>query len=449
MEDIKNSVETVLIDDNNRDGFKSKFGFILACIGSAVGMGNIWMFPYRVGQFGGAAFLIPYFTFVLLIGFTGVIGEMTLGRSMGTGPLGAFEKAFKQRGLKGGTIIGLIPVIGSLAIAIGYAIVVGWILRYCVASLSGVIIESQPGPYFGALASDFGSIPWHVAGLLLTFSLMAMGIAGGIEKVNKILMPAFFGLFLFLAIRIYMLPGAEQGYSYLFNPDWSALKDMRTWVFALGQAFFSLSLAGSGTVVYGSYLSKNEDIVNSALNVSFFDTCAAMLAALVVIPAVFAYGLEPGAGPGLMFVTLPTVFQNMPGGQIIAIVFFIAVLFAGVTSLMNLFETPVEALQSRLGLSRLKSIGIVAVVSFIVGVFLEGDGLSPWMDFVSIYIIPLGALLAGLVIYWICKSGFAREQVQIGREKKVGAWFEPVTKYLFCGIAIIVYIMGILYGGIG
>ncbi|MGL5280038.1 MAG: sodium-dependent transporter [Cetobacterium sp.] len=449
MEDIKNSVETVLIDDNNRDGFKSRFGFILACIGSAVGMGNIWMFPYRVGQFGGAAFLIPYFTFVLLIGFTGVIGEMTLGRSMGTGPLGAFEKAFKQRGLKGGTIIGLIPVIGSLAIAIGYAVVVGWILRYCVASLSGAIIESQPGPYFGALASNFGSVSWHIAGLLLTFSLMAMGIAGGIEKVNKILMPAFFGLFLFLAIRIYMLPGAEQGYSYLFNPNWSALKDIRTWVFALGQAFFSLSLAGSGTIVYGSYLSKNEDIVNSALNVSFFDTCAAMLAALVVIPAVFAYGLEPGAGPGLMFVTLPTVFQNMPGGQIIAIVFFIAVLFAGVTSLMNLFETPVEALQSRLGLSRLKSIGIVAVVSFTVGVFLEGDGLSPWMDFVSIYIIPLGALLAGLVIYWICKSGFAREQVQIGREKKVGAWFEPVTKYLFCGIAIIVYIVGILYGGIG
>ena len=278
---------------------------------------------------------------------------------------------------------------------------------------------------------------------------MAMGIAGGIEKVIKILMPAFFGLFLFLAIRIYMLPGAEQGYSYLFNPDWSALKDVRTWVFALGQAFFSLSLAGSGTVVYGSYLSKDEDIVNSALNVSFFDTCAAMLAALVVIPAVFAYGLEPGAGPGLMFVTLPTVFQNMPGGQIISIVFFIAVLFAGVTSLMNLFETPVEALQSRLGLSRLKAIGIVAVVSFIVGVFLEGDGLSPWMDFVSIYIIPLGALLAGLVIYWVCKSGFAREQVQIGREKIVGVWFEPVTKYLFCGIAIIVYIMGILYGGIG
>lgn len=449
MEDIKSELDIELINDSNRDGFKSKFGFILACIGSAVGMGNIWMFPYRVGQFGGAAFLIPYFTFVLLIGFTGVIGEMTLGRSMETGPLGAFEKAFKQRGLKGGRVIGMIPVIGSLAIAIGYAIVIGWILRYCVTSLSGAIIKLQPGPYFGDLASDFGSIPWHIAALLLTFSLMAMGIAGGIEKVNKVLMPAFFGLFLFLAIRIYMLPGAEQGYSYLFNPDWAALKEVRTWIFALGQAFFSLSLAGSGTVVYGSYLSKKEDIINSALNVSFFDTCAAMLAALVVIPAVFAYGLEPGAGPGLMFVTLPIVFQNMPGGQLVAIIFFIAVLFAGVTSLMNLFETPVEALQNRLGFSRLKSIGIVALISFMVGVFLEGDGLSPWMDFVSIYIIPLGALLAGIVIYWICKPGFAREQIQFGRKKVVGIWFEPMTKYIFCGIAITVYIMGIFYGGIG
>lgn len=451
MENIENSIEIKndLINENSRDGFKSKFGFILACIGSAVGMGNIWMFPYRVGQFGGAAFLIPYFFFILVIGFTGVIGEMTLGRSMGTGPLGAFEKAFKQRGLKGGTAIGMIPVVGSLAIAIGYSIVVGWILRYCVSSLSGIVMTANAGPFFGELASDFGSIPWHLAGLAITFGLMSMGIAGGIEKVNKILMPTFFLLFIFLAVRIFMLPGSSAGYNYLFNPDWSALGSAKTWVYALGQAFFSLSLAGSGTVVYGSYLNKDEDIVSSALNVSFFDTCAAMLAALVVIPAVFAYGLEPGAGPGLMFVTLPIVFQNMPGGQFISILFFIAVLFAGVTSLMNLFETPIEALQNKLGLSRYNAISIIAIFSFGVGVFLEGDALSPWMDFVSIYIIPLGALLAGIVIFWVCKTGFARKHAQFGRKKPIGIWFEPVTKYFFCGIAIAVYIMGILYGGIG
>ena len=434
---------------NNRDSFKSKFGFIIACIGSAVGMGNIWMFPYRVGQFGGAAFLIPYFIFVLVIGFTGVIGEMTLGRAMETGPLGAFEKAFKQRGLKGGTFLGLIPVVGSLAIAIGYAIVVGWILKYSISALTGTLLEVNAGPYFGSLASNFGSIPWHLGGLIITFILMAFGVSKGIEKVNKILMPSFFVLFIFLACRIYLIPGSSEGYKYLFNPNWSALKDIKTWVFALGQAFFSLSLAGSGTVVYGSYLSKKEDIVNSALNVSIFDTCAAMLAALVVIPAVFAYGLEPGAGPGLMFVTLPIIFQNLPGGQIIAILFFIAVLFAGITSLINLFETPIEALENRFSFSRTTSIAIVAIIAFVVGVFLEGDGLSPWMDFVSIYIIPLGALLAGIVIYWICKPGFAREQAQLGRDKIIGTWFEPVTKYVFCGIAIFVYIMSILYGGIG
>ncbi|MGL4653191.1 sodium-dependent transporter [Cetobacterium sp.] len=444
-----NNVETVLINEDNRDGFNSKFGFILACIGSAVGMGNIWMFPYRVGQFGGAAFLIPYFTFVLLIGFSGVIGEMTLGRSMETGPLGAFEKAFKQRGIKGGTIFGFIPVIGSLAIAIGYAIVVGWILRYSISSLFGTLMNVEAGPYFGMLASDFGSVPWHIAALIITFSLMSLGIAEGIEKVNKVLMPAFFFLFIFLAFKIYLLPGSEAGYSYLFKPEWSALLEIRTWIFALGQAFFSLSLAGSGTVVYGSYLSKKEDVVNSALNVSFFDTCAAMLAALVVIPAVFAFGLEPGAGPGLMFVTLPMVFQSMPGGQFISVIFFIAVLFAGVTSLMNLFETPIEALQSRVGLSRKNSIAIVALIAFFVGIFLHGDSLSPWMDFVSIYVIPLGALLAGIVIYWVCKPGFAREQAQMGRDKIIGTWFELVTKYFFCGVAIIVYILGIFYGGIG
>lgn len=433
-----------------RDGFGTKWGFILACVGSAVGMANIWMFPYRIAQFGGFAFLVPYFIFVLLIGYTGVIGEMSLGRAMETGPLGAFETAFKKRGLKGGTIIGLIPVIGSLAIAIGYAVVVGWILRYLYGSISGDMIAApSAGAYFGPFASNFGSIPWHIGALILVFIIMAFGISKGIEKINKILMPTFFLLFILIAIRVFMLPNASAGYSYLFTPDWTALANPKTWVYAMGQAFFSLSLAGSGTVVYGSYLSKKEDIVNSAKNVALFDTLAALLAALVVIPAVFAYNLELGAGPGLLFVTLPEVFRNMPAGNIIAIVFFIAVLFAGITSLMNLFETPVEALQKRLGYSRPTSITIVAVIALAVGIFLEGDLLSPWMDVVSIYIIPLGAILAGITMFWICGSTFAKEAAQLGRTKKIGAWFTPMTKYVFCGVALSVYILGIFYGGIG
>lgn len=434
-----------------RDSFNSKFGFILACVGSAVGMGNIWLFPYRVGQFGGAAFLIPYFLFVILIGFTGVIGEMAFGRAMGTGPLGAFKKAMKMRGKEHGDLIGLIPVVGSLGIAIGYSVVVGWILRFTVGALTGALINApDSGAYFGMIAGKFGSVGWHFAALVLTFLIMTAGISAGIEKINKFMMPAFFAMFLILAIRVFFLPGSSAGYTYLFTPEWNALKDPKTWVFALGQAFFSLSLAGSGTLVYGSYLKKSEDIVNSAVMVSIFDTMAAILAAMVIIPSVFAFNMDPAAGPPLMFITMPEIFKQMPAGRLFSSIFFIAVLFAGVTSLVNLFEAPIESLQERFNFSRSKAVITVGIIGAAVGVFIEdGDILGMWMDVVSIYIIPLGALLAGIMFYWVCGPEFAREQVQIGRDKQLGAWFEPTSRYLFVGLTIIVYIMGIFYGGIG
>ena len=433
------------------DKFKNQWGFIIACIGSSVGMANIWLFPYRIGEFGGSAFLIPYIFFVLLIGFTGVIGEMAFGRAMQTGPLGAFSKAFEQRGLKKtGKFVGLIPVVASLGIAIGYSVVVGWIIRYFFSSLTGRIITSEDsGAEFGALAQNFGSIPWHMIGLVLVLLCMSLGVAKGIEKINKVLMPAFFILFVLLAIQVATLPGSLEGYRYLFRPDWTAMQNPKTWVYAMGQAFFSLSLAGSGTVVYGSYLNKDVDIVNSAGNVALFDTLAALLAGIVIIPAVFAYQMEPNSGPGLLFITIPNVIKSLPFGRLFAIVFFLAVLFAGITSLMNLLESPVEALQTRFGLSRNISLMIVGVITAGVGIFVEGDLLSPWMDTISIYVIPLGALLAGITMFWICGKGFARKAIQEGRKKAIGKWLEPMTKYVFCGVAILVYILGIFFGGIG
>lgn len=426
-------------------------GFIIACIGSAVGMGNIWMFPYRAGAFGGAAFLIPYFIFVILLGFTGVIGEMSFGRAMRSGPMGAFDRAMKMRGLKGGKIIGAIPVLGSLGIAIGYSVVVGWFLKYLAACFTGELsAAADTGAYFGELAVDFGSIPWHMAGLVLTFAIMLMGVSRGIEKMNKVMMPLFFVLFILLMIRVATLPGAGNGYKYLLTPDWSALGDVRTWVYALGQAFFSLSLAGSGTIVYGSYLKDDVDVVYSARNVAFFDTCAALLAAIVVIPAVFAFGMDVTSGPPLMFISLPAVFQQMPVGMVFAVIFFIAVIFAAVTSLLNLFETPVEAVQSQLGLSRTVSVLIIGAIAAAVGIFIEsGDAVGVWMDAVSIYVIPLGAVIAAVMYFWVCPAGFARKQVEKGRLKPVGRWFEPMTKYVFAGVTLVVYVLGILYGGIG
>ena len=327
----------------SEDKFNNKFGFVISCIGSSVGMANIWMFPYRIGEFGGAAFLIPYLIFVALIGFTGVIGEMGFGRAMHTGPLGAFQKAFdrklNKKNSRIGTAVGLIPVIGSLGIAIGYSVIIGWILKFLWDSISGSIVSREdPARVFAELSGNFGSIPWHMVGLILALVIMSFGIARGIEKVNKIMMPAFYILFLFLAVRIAMLPGSGPGYAYLFKPDWSAMANPQTWVYAMGQAFFSLSVAGSGTVVYGSYLKSDVDVVSSAKYVAIFDTLAALLAGLVIIPAVFAYGMEPNSGPGLLFITIPSVIRSLPFGQLFAVLFFIAVLFAGMTSLINLLE---------------------------------------------------------------------------------------------------------------
>ncbi|MBO5460720.1 MAG: sodium-dependent transporter [Ruminococcus sp.] len=434
----------------SRENFQSKFGFILACVGSAVGMGNIWLFPYRVAQFGGAAFLIPYAVCVIVLGVAGSAGEMAFGRAMESGPLGAFDKAARLRGSKIGAWIGLIPTLGSLALAIGYSVVVGWIIRYLAASVSGEVLNVETTSFFGEICGNFGSLPWHLIGLGITFILMILGVANGIEKINKIMMPLFFVLFAILAVRVAFLDGAMEGYVYLFKPVWSEVLNVQTWVYALGQAFFSLSLAGSGTLVYGSYLKKTEDVIACAKTVAIFDTMAATLAALVIIPSVFVFGMDLSSGPGLMFITMPKVFQMMPFGRLFSIVFFTAVFFAAITSLINLFESSVEALQTKFGLSRKLSVAAIALVGTVVGVMIEnGDTVSNWMDVVSIYIIPLGALLAAIMFFWVCPKGFAREQVQMGREKKLGSWFEVLTKYVFVGLTIVVYILGILYGGIG
>ncbi|MDO4690687.1 MAG: sodium-dependent transporter [Fusobacterium sp.] len=434
-----------------RENFKTKSGFILACIGSAVGMGNIWLFPYKVGQLGGAAFIIPYFIFIILLGFSGVIEEMALGRAMQTGPLGAFKKALELRGKSYGEIIGLIPVIGSLGIAVGYSVVVGWILKFTIQSFTGAVTSSEnSGAFFGAIAGKYGSLGWHIAALVLVILIMNLGVGKGIEKVNKIMMPLFFFMFLFLALRVFFLPNSFEGYKFLFQTDWSKLANPKTWVFALGQAFFSLSLAGSGTVVYGSYLKKDEDIVNSAIYVSIFDTMAAMLAALVIIPAVFAYGVEPSAGPPLMFIVMPEIFKKMPLGILFSSIFFLAVLFAAITSLINLFETPIEALQNKFKLSRFSSVLLVMGLGAIVAIYLEdGNILGSWMDFISIYIIPLGALLAAIVFYWVCGDKFAYDAIMQGSKYKDMKFLIPLGKYLFCGLTLFVIIAGIIYNGIG
>ena len=398
---------------------------------------------------------LPYFICVIVIGFTGVIGEMAFGRAMGAGPMGAFGKATEMRGKgkKLGEGLALIPVLTSFALAIGYSVVVGWILKYFVGSVTGELFKASSvdefGGMFNAVASSFGNVGWHLIALAITFIIMIYGIASGIEKANKVMMPLFFVMFVGMAIYISTLPGASDGYYYLTHPDWSYLLSGKTWVYALGQAFFSLSLAGSGTLVYGSYLKKDVDIPTSARTVAFWDTMAALVAALTIIPAMATAGQElTSGGPGLMFIFLPNVFSQMPGGNLVIIIFFLAVTFAGFTSLVNLFETPVEALQTKFGFSRKKAVATIAISGSAIAICIEGI-VSGWMDIFSIYFCPIGAAIAGILFFWVCGKDFVRQQIDMGARKPMGNWFEFASKYVFCFLTIAVLVLGTLLGGIG
>ena len=241
-------------------GFGSSFGFIIACVGSAVGLGNIWMFPYRLGQYGGAAFLIPYLFFVLLFGWVGLSAEFGIGRLAGTGTIGAYEYCFASRGKKKlGGALSWLPLMGSLGIAIGYAVILGWVLNSLAGFISGQLMSADPAPFFQAAASSFGNPIWHTVVVAVVCLVLIFGVSAGIERVSKVLMPLFFLLFLVLAAWVFTLPGAGEGYRFLFVPHWEQLLRAETWIMAMGQAFFSLSITGSGMIVYGAYLKKDAD----------------------------------------------------------------------------------------------------------------------------------------------------------------------------------------------
>lgn len=430
-----------------RETFSSRAGFILSCIGSAIGIGSIWLFPYRVGEYGGATFLFAYILFVIIVGFSGVIGEIAFGRATKSGPIGAFKKAIEYRtGKSWGKYLGIIPVLGALSTGIGYSVVVGWILRYLIRSLLRISVCQNTAEYFVQVSSGNANLFYHIFALIITFVIILGGVSKGIERANKIMMPIFFALFLFLAIRAFFLPNSGAGYLYLFKPNWSLLKDFKMWAAALGQAFFSLSLAGSGTIIYGSYLKKSENIISCAKNISLYTLIASVLSAMVVIPAVFAFDLQNdiSCGPPLLFITMPRVFENMPMGWLAEILFFTAVLFAAITSLINLLEVPVEAVKTHFKISRKISIAIIFSLSVIVGVLIEdGRLLGSWMNFLSVYIVPIGALMAGIMFFWVYGKDFSRSEVRLGYNKQLGKWFEPMTRYIFIGITFVVFILGL------
>lgn len=432
---------------NKNGNFKSTVGFVLACVGSAVGMGNIWMFPYRLGQYGGAAFLIPYLLFIALFGLVGLSAEFALGRMAKTGTLGAYAYCWKN---KFGKYIGWLPLLGSLGIAIGYSVILGWVFRSIQGVVTNELLTNDIPAFFTNMTQSFSNVPCHFLVLFVTCLLLFTSATNAIEKVNKVLMPAFFILFIILAIRVSLFNGAIEGYKFLFVPKWEYLLNKETWIMAMGQAFFSLSITGSGMIVYGAYLKDDVDIPKASMQTAIFDTIAAMLAALAIMPAVFSFGIDPVSGPSLMFLTLPEVFKQMPLGNFFALFFFISVAFAGITSLINMLEAVCESWQNRFHISRKKAVLLCGLITFIISVCIEnGDIVGKWMDVVTIYIIPFAALLGAITIYYVLGWNALKRELDKGRKKPVGPTFKFLGKYVYVFLAIIILILGILYNGIG
>ncbi len=432
---------------NKNGNFKSTVGFVLACVGSAVGMGNIWMFPYRLGQYGGAAFLIPYLIFIALFGLVGLSAEFALGRMAKTGTLGAYAYCWKN---KFGKYIGWLPLLGSLGIAIGYSVILGWVFRSIQGVLTNELLTNDIPAFFTNMTQAFSNVPCHFLVLFITCLLLFTSATNAIEKANKVLMPAFFILFIILAIRVSLFDGAIEGYKFLFVPKWECLLNKETWIMAMGQAFFSLSITGSGMIVYGAYLKDDVDIPKASVQTAAFDTIAAMLAALAIMPAVFSFGIDPVSGPSLMFLTLPEVFKQMPLGNFFALFFFVSVAFAGITSLINMLEAVCESWQNRFHISRKKAVLVCGIITFIVSVCIEnGDIVGKWMDVVTIYIIPFAALLGAITIYYVLGWNALKQELDKGRKKPVGPTFKFLGKYVYVFLAIIILMLGILYNGIG
>ena len=439
--------------------FVSRVGFILACVGSAVGMANVWGFPYKLGSNGGGAFLLIYILFVILFGYVGLSAEYAIGRRSGTGTLGSYTFAWQHGGKdrsRIGSIIGWLPLIGSITIAVGYAVIIAYVLKAFTQSLFGSIMTVNPGQWFKSFAfKPFSVVPYHAAVIIITLLTIVLGV-DTIEKSNKVMMPLFFILFVILAIRISFLPGAGAGYRFLFIADWTYLKNPSVWITAMGQAFFSLSITGSGMIVYGAYLSKDHDCVDGAKNTALFDTIAAVVAALVMIPACFAYRMDPAGGPGLLFVVLPSILQQMPGGRLFGIILYLVVVFGGISSLQNMLEVVAESLLHRFRtLKRTAVITALGGITFGIGVFMEPiaetkgailGGWGTWMDVVSTYIIPIGAVLGAVSWFWVLKKEELLDEINTGAAKRYGNGWYYLGKYVYTLFALLLCIIALVRG---
>lgn len=414
-----------------REKWSGKLAVIMAAAGSAIGLGNIWMFPWRMGTYGGSAFLLIYVLIVALIGIVALMGELALGRRFGKGPIGALDGILRQKKSALGKWIALFPVLTTFAVTVFYMVVVGWIIHYFVAAFRG-FAGLDLGTYFNTFAGTSNAVPWHVLAVIITAAITYLGVKKGLEPANKILLPALFVLLVVLMIRAITLPGAIGGINFMFKPNFAALSDPLTWFNALAQALFSLSLLGSTLVIYGSYLPKDTDIPSAAWYTALFDTAAAILAALIVFPAAFAFGVNVNSGIPLLFITLPGLFAQMPAGILFGALFFLLVVFAAITSAISLFESAIEPLMDALKWGRTKATLVTSAAALLAGLplALRMDWFTYWMRLTSAVLMPIGTLIIMIMIFWVYGAENMRREVNHGAAVSMGAWWGFLGKYV-------------------
>ncbi len=401
----------------SRDGFTSKFGVLVAVAGSAVGLGNLWRFPYMVGTHGGAAFILLYLLFVIVICLPIMFSEFIIGRRTQSNVFGAFRKLAPGTAWPG---IGFLSVLAALCIMAFYSVVGGWTLKYIELSITGVFSERDSSNTLETMFNHFIASPveplfWHLLFLCLSGAIVFFGIKNGIEKYSKILMPVLFFMVMLLAVRALMLPGAGAGVEYLFKPDFSKITG-EVALAALGQAFFSLSLGMGCVITYGSYVKKNANLINTSFKVMLADTGFALLAGLAIMPAVFAFGIAPGEGPSLVFITVPKIFMQLPFGTFFSVVFFIVLMVAALTSAISLLEVITAYLKEEFHIKRGMAVGIAITAIGILGAFsslsqgslsdvtIFGKNIFDMFDYLSSNILlPLGGLLIVLFVGWKMK----------------------------------------------
>ncbi|MYL49559.1 sodium-dependent transporter [Halobacillus litoralis] len=437
-----------------REQWGTKLGFMLAAMGSAVGLGNIWRFSFVAGNNGGGAFLILYLLFVLLIGVPLLLTEVSIGRKAASDVVGSFQKLAPKTPWY---LTGFFGIASAFLILGFYAVVAGWAIFYFWNYINGSFFTSPEVGYEGAfgqfISHSWHPIAWTALFMILTIVIVLSGVKKGIEAANKIFMPLLAIILIGLAVFSLSLDGASEGLKFLFQPDWTAFSNPSIYIAALGQAFFSLSLGMGAMLTYGSYLKKENKLPSATLGIGIMDTFFAIISGVVIFPAVFAFGIDPSSGPPLVFITLPSIFEQMPFGGIIGLVFFFALILASLSSSVSILEVPTAYFMRAFGWTRFATSVLVGSIMFVLGIgvslgFGLWSGVTPIgdlnildsMDYIaSNILLPLGGLSMALLVGWYFKKSEALEATDMKNGLLGNVWF-IIVKFIAPVMIILIFL---------